>query len=150
MASAYQLRVSINAWLKSVLPIDEGKAGDQVAFQASEKQRGTEWRVYWDAERAGLSDQSFSRLLQIDRMRDGGNEIALERDWAQALTAMGIDKPGQGPQVPMYDYPDSPETVIGSARVRRIDDAGWQMLPDAAGRIGQLRSTLTLRITYAG
>lgn len=149
MANAFQIRASINAWLGTVLPLDGGASGDQVAYQATQAQRGTEWRVHWDAERDGHADQAFRRLVQIDRLRSDGDEIALEKNWVAALAAMGLTTPGATAKVTVYDYPAVSLTSIGTARVRRLDGKGWQMLPDPPGRVGQLRSTITLQIDYA-
>jgi hypothetical protein len=90
VANAFQIRASISAWLGTVLPLDGGSSGDQVAYQADQAQRATEWRVHWDTERNGRSDQAFSRMVQIDRLRGDGSEIALEKNWAAALAAMGF------------------------------------------------------------
>lgn len=150
MANAHQVRASINTWLGAVLPLDPEVANDRIAYQASQAQQGTEWRVFWDTERDGRIDQQWNRLVQIDRLRSDGDEMALELDWAAALAAMALDRPGSVTAVQIYDNPDAQTTMIGRSTVRRLAGQGWILLPDPAGRLGQLRSTLTLRVDYAG
>jgi hypothetical protein len=148
MADAYQARASVNRWLGAVLPIDPRLPGDWVAYQVSQDVRGNEWRAHWDAERDGPSDQAFSRLVQVDRRRTDGDEVALERELVAAVAAMGLDRPGRGRLVPLYDYPDRPAVLLGYAVVERLRDAGWQVLPDPVQRPGHLRAVITLSVSY--
>lgn len=148
MANPFQVRASVNAWLGSVLPVNPGLTGDQVAYQAIQEARANEWRVHWDSERLGEVDQGWSRLVQIDRSRGDGDENALEQELAQALILLGLTWPGKGRVVQVFDYPDNPGDLVGSAIIRRFRGDGWEMLPDPEDRPGQLRATITLQVEY--
>lgn len=149
MANHMQVRASVNRWLGDRITLDPTlNPADRIAYQGVQGQQANEWHVSWDAERDGGSDQSFSRLFQILRARDDGDEIALERELADLMTMLGLDRPGRGATVTVYDYPDDEHTGIGTAIVRRQGGKGWAYLPDPANRPEHLRAALTLQVDY--
>jgi type 1 fimbria pilin len=147
MADAAQVRGSVNVWLATKLPLP-GATGDKIVFEAETEAAGMEWRVWWDAEQEGQSDQSFTRLVQLDRSRGSGNEMTLEKELAAALRAIGLSSPGATELVPLYSNPGDPSTAIGTATLRRLDGDGWKQIQDPAMRPGQFRATITLQVDY--
>ena len=148
MAKAFATLASINAWLGLLLPLDQNLDGDQVAFQASQDRRANEWRVHWGPETGSTISAMFERVVQIDRARADGDEMALEQELAAVLVAMELDQSAAVALVPVNDYPDAPGIPIDTARVMRLEDRGWERLPDLASRATHLRATLSLRIEY--
>lgn len=149
MSSAAQIRSSVNRWLGAVLPVNSTlDPADRIAYQGIQGQQGNEWHIAWDSERKSSTDQHFSRLFQIVRCRQDGDEVALETELAAALTAMDLTIPGLGEAVTVYDYPTRPTVAIGTAIVRRQNGVGWAYLPDPGVRPGHLRAVITLQVDY--
>lgn len=144
-----QVRASVNRWLGGLITTDPNLTPtDRIVYQGLQGQQANEWHIAWDAERDGGSDQSFSRLFQIIRGRADGDEIALERELADLMTMLGLDRPGRGATVTVYDYPSATSTSIGTAIVRRQGGKGWAYLPDPANRPEHLRAVITLQVDY--
>lgn len=147
--NAYQVRASVAAWLEGALPLDVSLSPpDAVTHQAVDGYNDNEWRITWDKERGDSSDQGQSRLVQVDRHRADGDEIALEKELVQALNNMELAALGRSALVPVMRQYDNDMTVIGHARVKRFQNEGWTPLPDPSQRKGFIRASLTLQVEY--
>jgi hypothetical protein len=149
VANAYQVRASVNRWLDSLIPLNPDLTpADTLATQGMEGQTANEWHIAWDSERDGEFDQAWTRIFQIVRSRSDGDEIALDAELAACLTALGLDFPGRGALVPIYDYPAG-SAVLTQAVVRRQSGRGWRYLPDPGDRPEYLRAAITLTVSYS-
>ncbi len=150
-AKAFQVRASVSKWLEAAIVLDQTVTpADRIAHQAIQGQQPNEWHISWDGEQDGMLDQGFSRLLQITRSRADGDENAFEIEAALLIEALGLNRPGAGVSIPVYDWPDNGTTAIpGSITIRRLANAGWVQLPDPGQRPNDIRAALTLQVDYS-
>lgn len=126
-------RSAINTWIGTTCAAVNNKP---VAYQLSESHSPDSWRVHWLKETKGDVDQGRSRLVQLDRFRNDGDEVSMEADCAAWLTAAGLD--GLNAQV-----------VVSGMRVGLQNGDGWEPLPPLDGDPQRLRYSLTLEIQRA-
>ena len=149
MANSYQARATINAWLTANIVLATGHdPADRIAYQGIQGQQPTEWHISWDTEQEAETDQQFSRMFQLTRSRADGDENAFEAEAAALLVALGLNVPGRGATIPLYNYPEARTDAIGVCTVRRQSGRGWGYLPDPAGRTGVIRAAITLLVEY--
>lgn len=148
MASSYQARVSLNLLLNSLLPLDVNVSDDRVATQADQGINGTEWAISWSEELMGDLDQDRTRLCQIDRRRNDGDEIAHEEELANALKLMGLSGSNRSVVFPIHNHPTNPDQEVCKGRYSLFDGKGWRFLPDPQGRDKALWASLTLAVSY--
>lgn len=148
--NAYQVRASISKWVLDNITLDTTLRNPIDCRADPKKDRvANEWRLYWDEDQESpIADSAYRRIIQIDRLRNDGDVIALEIEMGALFEALGLIKPGVFASVPVYDFPDNRTTEIGFCRVGRMENRGYKMLPDEARRPNQLRAVVSLVADY--
>ena len=149
MSNFVAVRASVADFLRDQIDLDgDLSPADRLAFATSDAVAPNEWRLSWSGELGGSADQTCSRILQIERRRNDGDEIALEAELGNLIAVLALDVPGRRLQVPLYDWPDAGTVAIGHATLRRINGKGFEPLPDLAARPDHLRYALSLTVEY--